>query len=458
MNLKTIASLVILIIALSACNDDKNILGGSLLPSKDIVKVSYTDSIPLEAYSYLPDSIRTDAGSLLLLGGYRILENEMVGGAKADIAMEFVKYDIDTLIFKSNYEVTYTSSYLQLLHKGHWGDSLGLNLVEVYELSDYLYNDTFYYSNQQPIDLYNTNNKIGELQFEPVDYTVHDTIRNSEDYVASLKIPLNNAVGERVFNNLNDLDENRLIFRDLFKGVYIKSAVGEKTIMYISPYDEFITSFQVECKTKYDRIKNNVVVEFGRDTTVYAIFACSPEAARLNIFRQIPGTYNFDGGKLQNKLLLKGMAGANIRIALPPLYSQSEFAPLPGDDSARIAINRAIIKLTIDRDLSYLSRYPAPSSIKLRRDTDDGGFIYAPDEALYLAADKDYTYGVRLSDYTYEFNITEYVQELIDKKTEKPDELVLLIANNRYSPTFTFFKGVSASEDPLKLDIVYTRY
>ncbi len=458
MNLKTIASLVILIIALSACNDDKNILGGSLLPSKDIVQVSFTNSIPLEAYSYIPDSIRTDAGPLLLLGGYRILENEMVGGAKADIAMEFVKYNIDTLILKSKYEVTYSSAYLQLINtEGYWGDSMGLNLVEVYELSDYLYNDTTYYSNQQPLDLYNTNNKIGELQFEPVDYSIPDSIRKRKDYIASLKIPLNDVIGQRVYSRINDLFENRIIFRDLFKGVYMKSAVGEKTIMYISPYNEYITSFQVECKTKYDRIINNVVVESGRDTTVYAIFACSPEAARLNVFRQIPGTYNFNQGKTSDKLLIKGMAGANVRIALPPIYSQPVFAPLPGDDSARIAINSAKIKLTIDRELSYLSRYPAPSSIKLRRDT-VGGFIYAPDEALYLAATEDYVYGVRLSDYTYEFNITEYIQELIDKKTDTPDELVLLIANNRYSPTFTFFKGVSASENPLKLDIVYTRY
>ena len=462
MNLKTIVSLLALVLILSACKDDENILGGSLLPSKDFVKVSYTDSFPLEAYSYLPDSIRTDAGALLLLGGYRVLENELVGGAKADIAMEFVKFDIDTLILRSKYEVTYSATYLQLVNtEKFWGDSLGLNLVEVYELSENLYNDTTYYSNQQPLELYNINNKIGELQFEPVNYSVPDTIRNSVEYISTLKIPLNDAIGERVFNNARDIDENRLKISDVFKGVYIKSAVGEKTIMYISPVDEKgnITSFQVECKTKYDKVKNGVVVEFGRDTTVYAIFACTSEAARLNVFRQIKGTYNFNDDKKQDKLLLKGMAGSNIRIALPSIYSHPLFAPLPGEDSARIAINHAKLILTINRENSFLGRYPAPSSIKLRRDT-VGGLIYAPDEALYIAAQKESEYlsGVRLSNYTYEFNITEYVQELFRKKTVKPDELVLLIANNRYSPTFTIFNGVSAQQNPLKLEVVYTRY
>jgi hypothetical protein len=186
---------------------------------------------------------------------------------------------------------------------------------------------------------------------------------------------------------------------------------------------------------------------------------CNNECARFNIIRKTQGTYDFGNDSISRKsehLYLQGLGISNARISLPSLYDLPEFEALSGEDSSRIAVNSAKLILSLDQELQKPDLLLPPSRLLIRRDT-IGGYTFIPDEIVFLNNETNYPGGFLTADYTYEFNIAEFVQEIIDSKTETPDDLVISVGGNRNNPGFAFLKGV-ANDTPLKLEIVYTRY
>ncbi|MFB6318948.1 DUF4270 family protein [Saccharicrinis sp. FJH54] len=487
MNFKPLLLVLIVIAAITGCTQDENIIGGSISPLKDKINVAYVDSVPFKAFSFKPaaHTLRTDGGvegnDYFLLGGLKP-DIADAAGIKGDIAMEFWYKELDITQSSPDSILVVDSVLLVLLQNSYDGDSTALHFFEVYELDKLLSNSEDYFADENPEDYYSEENKIGEKQIQTIDFTVPDSIRWSQNYMHHISIPLSKSIGERIIENYDDIYNNVNKFRELFKGVYIKTTFGSKAMMHIYPF--MSTSSPTVSYTDFSALnlvyhynpadtaivgEDTVITYPERDTSFYAVqsIVVNNECPRFNVIRKNYGDYDFsfNANTVQpSALYLQGLNVSKVRLKFPAVYTLDAFKPLAGEDSARIAINSAKLTLQIDKNIQDINQYFPPVRLLLRRDTlgrdTIGNVTYIPDEAVYVAQNKtaSYTYGTLISDYTYEFNIAEYIQDLFDSKVDHPDDLILSVSDNVNNPGFVFLNGLTKSSDNLKLEIVYTRY
>ena len=124
---KLLYSLVTLIIALCACQDENSQLGRSLVESS-FYNV-YADTCSVDISTILLDSIQTQGDSICQLGHYK---DDSWGEVSAAYYAEFSTAD-----FTPNAEYSYTldSLVLRLMPSGHfWGDTLTQQRINVYQL------------------------------------------------------------------------------------------------------------------------------------------------------------------------------------------------------------------------------------------------------------------------------------------------------------------------------------
>lgn len=460
MNIKTLL-LFFLVVLITSCDESENVIGGSISPPQDNINVFFTNNIGFDAFSFQSPAFRTDGNikgyDYFMLGGFKPQEIEEATSIKADIAMEFWFDDLEITDGRGDSILVLDSVILLLLQNGYYGDTMALGLLEVFELNTRLSNTRDYFSDENPLDYYDPADKIGELEFQPFDYSVPDSIRNKDGYQHLLRIPIAREVGQRIVDNLDNLNSVEA-FREIFSGVYIRTQIGEGALLNIFPFLTTTTS------TNFSAL--NIIYHYESGDTIAEStlqysqsLICNNECARFNIIRKTQGTYDFGNDSISRKsehLYLQGLGISNARISLPSLYDRPEFKALTGEDSSRIAVNSARLMLSLDQELQKPDLFLPPSRLLIRRDT-IGGYTFIPDEIVFLNNETNYPGGFLTADYTYEFNIAEFVQEIIDSKTETPDDLVISVAGNRNNPGFAFLKGV-ANDTPLKLEIVYTRY
>lgn len=493
MNFKPVLLALIAILSITACTQDENIIGGSISPPKDRINISYVDSVPISAYSFVPKEflLRTDGNiaghQYAVLGGLKP-DIPQAAGIKGDMAMEFWYDELSIEPSDTTKQLVLDSVILVLIQNGYYGDTAALHYFEAFELNQSLSNTQNYYSDENPFDYYSESDKIGERQIQTIDRTVNDSIRESSGYIHNIAIPLDKSVGERIMDNLDEIATDVDKFREMFKGIYVKTTFSTKAMLSIYPYltssagSSRFTDFSsmnliyhynywdtlvIDNETLTDLDNDSIIGFLEEDTVQYFVqsLVVNNECQWFNVIRKDYGDYDFsyDETTVQPELLyVQGLDVAKVRLSFPKMYDLPAFKPLEGEDSARIAINSAKLTLTVDRGVQDLNQYMAPFQLLLRRDTlgrdTIGNVTYTPGESVYLSQNQEYPYGYRNSEYKYVFNIAEYVQELINTKQENPDDFILSVSGNRNNPGFAFLKGLTSTDENLKLEIVYTRY
>lgn len=494
MNIKSFLLALTIIISIAGCTEDQDTIGGSIRPPKDKINVSYVDSISFKAFSFKPTdfSLRTDGGikdyESALLGGLKPDIPE-VAGVKGDLALEFWYNELDITLSSPDSILVLDSVVLVLIQNGFYGDSAALHLFEVFELNKRLSASQNYFSDENPSDFYDQADKLGERQIQTIDYTIADSLRSETDYIHSISIPLDKSLGQRVLDNYDDIKDSYQSFRDLFNGVYVKTTFSTKAMMRVYPfltttnssglsYTDFSAINFIYHYNSWDTLvvendtttisDNDTIIGFLEDSEIrYHVqsVVSNNQCQRVNVLRKDYGTYNFDYNEttVQPEVLyMQGLNVAKVRLKFPSIYDKTAFAPLEGQDSARIAINSAKLVFNVEKSLQDLNENMSPVQLYLRRDTigsdSIGNVTYTPDQSIYLLQGQSYTQGVRTTEYSYEFNIAEYIQELIDNKVDNPDDLILSVAENRTNPGFALIKGLTNADEKLKLEIIYTRY
>lgn len=464
MTLRKYLSFAILFLIALSCSDD-GLVGESIKPDQDQLSVNKIDNVLLEYASYHPDSLQTDGQSQMLLGAYW---HEKFGTASADIALQF-RFDsilIDKEKIDAN-QVIVDSVFVVLIFRDYYGDSLAVNQVNVYELKETVDNYTDYYSNEDPTKYYDEQDLLGSAFFTAKEPNVPDSVSSLSDYFYRVKVPLKNELAEKFLDNYDniaagtDLVDRIEIFQNYLKGLYVKPVLGNRTILSIptelaSTTEDGVSVVDFTNLQFYYHYKDDE--GFEEDTTRIQYFLFNGECGRFNrLSHDFQGTVfeNADEVKGDN-LYVRGMGGVNVRLTLPDLSQHPDMAALPGDDSARIAINSATLTLTINEDeIDVLTFYP-PQKLVIRIDQDTVQGRIVDDNADF---DDGYLGGTITSDgsYYYEFNITEQVQYWFNNPEEQKD-LIIQPAQNIMQPAFTILNGTDAAENPLKLEIVFSRY
>ena len=225
------------------CDDNTGSIGGSLVPENDIItaetKTFYATSNTIMAN----DSILANTSDVYL-GMYTDEESGTV------FSSSFVTQFGCTEDFEFPMEgvVDDSASYtkLRLYFNEYYGDSLNAMRCEVYELDNTLQEGVPYYTNFDPEELYDVEKKpLAAKTFNVIDYNVHDTILNSDNYARHIEIALPNSIGNRFISKFYEKDaegnivgkkyfaNSEVFINDIFKGIYVKCVQGDGTILKI---------------------------------------------------------------------------------------------------------------------------------------------------------------------------------------------------------------------------------
>lgn len=234
-------------ILMSSCEDDSTI-GMSIQPEEDLLSV-YHNHINVTTRSTISDSILSKADYLLFgrysdnifgeiqaeymtqldarTGGIILPDTTIVtyNSATTGILNSLLE-DIDSKFGKieriSNArDFTIDSTiYLMQYNSGFWGDSTAMQSVHVYELNKGM-NQSKYYTNVSVQDYCDQSIPLGEANYQ---------IQNTRE----IRVPLSNDFGKRIADYYRkELGTTQADFNEYFKGVYVKHAFNEGTILKV---------------------------------------------------------------------------------------------------------------------------------------------------------------------------------------------------------------------------------
>lgn len=231
------------LLTFTQCDDNTGSIGGSLVPENDIItaetKTFYATSNTIMAN----DSILANTSDVYL-GMYTDEESGTVFSSSFVTQFgctEDFEFPIEGVVDDS---ASYTK--LRLYFNEYYGDSLNAMRCEVYELDNTLQEGVPYYTNFDPEELYDVEKKpLAAKTFNVIDYNVHDTILNSDNYARHIEIVLPNSIGNRFISKFYEKDaegnivgkkyfaNSEVFINDIFKGIYVKCVQGDGTILKI---------------------------------------------------------------------------------------------------------------------------------------------------------------------------------------------------------------------------------
>lgn len=472
-----------------ACTDD-GLVGDIVRPDRDQLGVYQINSIPLEVNTFIPDTLQTDGQSDYLLGGFW---HPKFGTATASMGMQF-RYD-ELLISKEKVaadEVIIDDAFLYLIFRNYFGDSLSVNEVNVYELNKEIDNYTDYYANENPSEYYNESDLLGTAMFTAYDADELDSIRQLSDYSYRVKVPLNTSFVDKLLDNFDEASSSVAGFQNIFKGLYIKPTLGNSTLLSIpaeltstlsstsvvdfssiqllyhypndSTHTQYTTSVPDSTELEDGSYAQTPIITVHDTTYLDTVriqpFIFNTECGRFNHFSfETEGTDVAESlnNPSSDKLYIRGMGGASLRVKLPDFANHPDLQALPGEDSTRIAINSAKLTFTVNTsDVGeYITDYSYFQKLVIRRDSLGSIKRVFDDNTQFTDG---YIGGLLDEDNnSYYFNVTEQVQHFLNNPSELQD-LIIQPVSNASNPFYTIVNGTNASENPFKLEIIYSRY
>lgn len=430
----TLLIFILLLLLFAQCSKPAGTIGAVIQPENSKLKLKYTDTASIYAYSQAQDTIRTDHLITNMMGSYN---DPVFGSTLAGFYMQFL-LSIPKHDFGTNPQLD--SLVIQLAYGGNnYGDTNTLFTAHVYEMLDTISNDTIYYSNKV-IPVGSTDFANYSFVPNPVDSSVieGDTIAPVLRFSLSEQSP---ELGNKLLNASSDDMAKNDAFLEYFKGLFITVEPVYQTGSLIS-FD--LTS------------PDTKLIIFYRNDSIDSLrynYVTTTTAARVNRF-----SHNFNNADLsfrqqvmngdtalgKEKFYLQGAAGVRTIIKIPNMKGWREQGVL--------AINEAKLVLTGAEEEPL---YGAPPQLVLYEIQEDGKNQFLEDQSF----GDDYFGGVYMSSTnSYVFRITQYIQSLISDTTKIDYGLSLYVSKPWYNPQRFIFNGndTTFQEKRLKLEILYT--
>ncbi|MBA3663045.1 MAG: DUF4270 family protein [Bacteroidetes bacterium] len=347
---KNIVCFLVLVIVLSACKKDHQVLGADVQPEDDVLGASFTDATPLYLHTIahkptfsFPSEIkflgsnqdpvfgRTDVGLYTNLNIPNAITNVSFG-ADANLVSAEIILVAPSLDFLGNYftPLSYT----------------------VFPVQTALSTSSVYFTNND--SLYNKNAMLGS-------YTGTFTVIDGK---LALRIPIDQNYAQSILNNTQYLVDNAT-FQSVYKGFYISCegsslnpVNAQGMISKFSMNDPLTGLYLYYQNGTPSAIKENKSFRFaftGTGSVKLNTVKYQPvNGAVSSLYSQLTG----DTVKGQQNLFLKGLAGTKLKLYMPTLKSYA--------DSFKVAVNRAEIVLNVDPSFtSSNAQYFAPPYLAL---------------------------------------------------------------------------------------------
>lgn len=434
-------SLLIVTVVVS-CKKDPYQLGLGLIPPSDTLHVGIIDTITVEAFSLIDDSIRTDEMSSLVLGS---IVDPIFGKTTASFYSQFL-LSSEQGDFGINPQLD--SLVLVLYYSDGYGDTNTLQQIRVFEISEDLDLDSSYFSNQSA-ETYGI--ELGNITYMP---RPHDSVLvYGKMTTPHLRINLSNHsnyLGNKILFAPKNILTSTKEFLKFMKGLYVEAlpVSSRGSLINFAAKDglsKLVLYFHSE--DKGDSLHFNLPIDLpsARFNTFdhHGYQDASPEFKQQLLYN--------DTTLGKNHLYLQTMAGVKVRIRLPFIKNLRELGP--------IAINSAV--LSFKNPSSDTTWQPPPQLTMFKVDTagklgviideQDGidyfGGTYNPDDRVYWFRLTRHIQRLLLVDTLKNYDLNVYAASPL-VKTPHINRVVLNGTNPFFSPT---------PGDNLKLRITYTK-
>lgn len=378
---RTILAISAMILVLWSCEEDPSPIGTSLLPTGDFAEVFSTDTIDIKAYTMYNDSVRT-TDSLYVLGKRY---NPYFGTTIAEIITQ-----LNLTNPWPGHGFTIDSVSLILAVSQYEGDTVLYDKqIELYEISEYLYKDTAYYSNKPVM----VERYIGTYLL--------DTIKAGR--VVEVKLP--NSFGEYLMRDTSMLFISSTVddFRQFFKGLYMRLTESPTNAFFSLSSSSSTSGIQIYYRTKsgtkttYSFVLSDKSAKYRR---IIHNFTTADPAKKIN---------HINDGVLDTVVYQQKVDGVFTRIELPGLEGLKGMVPL--------SVNKARLFMPAYLDGDIFIDAKMPTTVLLRYTDASGKKMFIPD-AMF---GQPYFGGLYKSDKDgYSFNLAAFVQEYLEGRIPEP--------------------------------------
>jgi hypothetical protein len=419
------------ILLIASCSKPAGLIGVVVQPDEAKLKIGYTDTVEIFAYSRPGDSIRTDGLSVNLLGSNM---DPVFGNTTASIYMQFMLENVNHSFGENP---TLDSVVLHLLYKDSYGDTTTMQTVRAYQLEEQVSIDNSYYSNA---DLTIGTTDFADFSFIPK--PSDSVVLSSDTLPPMLRVNLtaSPALGEYLLNATDTAMASNENFQEYFNGLFVTAdpvTQGGAILSFdlLSSYSEMRLYYNDSMRFDYPVTYLNVTI--GKYTHDF-------ETGDVNFKQQV---LNGDTTLGADNIYVQGAGGVGSVIKFPNIKSWSELGP--------IAINEA--KLILSGSVND-TLWGAPEQLSMAQIEDDGTYGYLTDQSEETALYFGGAYNSESNSYT--FRITRYIQSLIDDPDKNDNGLYLIPTGTSIYPNRFIFDGFQPEIDTaqrLKLEVLYTK-
>jgi hypothetical protein len=425
--------LFLLLISLNSCYKPAGKIGDEIQPEQSKLKVYYSDTTTVYAYSIPEDSVRTDELTRNQLGS---IVDPVFGSTVAGFYTQFLLSSFSQS-FGTN--PVMDSIFLYLYYDGFYGDTTTQLRVSVYEMEDTLDVDALYYSN------------INKAYY-PTDYADYTFVPKPSDSIVvegdtlppmlRINLSANPVLADKLLKAPSEALESNEAFLEYFKGLYVTTepVSSNGSILYFNLLKSF----------------SRLIVHFKNDEadSLYYNFLITSDAARVNKYKHDFSTGNaaFQQQVVNGDTLLgtqqyyvQGTSGVRSVIRFPFIDEWNKLE--------KVAVNEAKLILGGVESETYNGE---PSRVIVVQRTEDGSYKVLQDNL----ESGDYFGGTyKPSVNEYQFRITDYIQSLISNPDEPDYGLYLFVYGSAINPQRFIFAGNDPLSDTLsmiRLEMIYT--
>lgn len=432
LTLRTYAVFIfLLLLFFISCKKDPDKIGIDIQPPEDRLKVKFSDTSSIVAYSVIVDSVLTNGLSVNLVGSsYDLVFGKTVASFATQILLS--KAGID---FGENPKLD--SLILSMVYVGYYGDTNTLQTFSVYELSEDIFVDSNYYSNKR---VQHSDIDLAHYSFYP---RPNDSLVVDETTEApQLKINLNAitpALGDKILNAPEDVLADNNQFIDYIKGIYITS----QPVNYGGAILYFNMLSATSLLTLY--YSNDSLDGLSYDLYINGEGAMFNEYEHFNYdhaSQELRKQIVYNDTTLGNEFIyLQAMSGIKTLLRIPNLLNYTS--------STNIGINEASLYFY---NFDTESEYSPPLEIYLARIDEDGDLVLLTDYyegTDYFGGGYDDEKGV------YKFRITRFIQEVLNGEITDP-LLSLSITGASSIGNRIVINGSDSPFNNIRLEIIYT--
>lgn len=459
-SLKAVALLLgLTLIATSGCKRPENEIGLQLQPQDDILHAAAVDTFTVRAFTVPDDSIRTDKVNPAMIGAYldpvfgEVKSSHITELRLSSVNPNFVSAGstiedvvVDSLVLVMRYATPGSFEERQ----AYYGNGLGQQYFQVFEISDSLAVDSTYYEYTSVNTIGNDLVKEGGNYQEPKPSSA--VIVGGDTLPPQMRIPLDEALGYRFIEASIDGELSSTDFISLFRGILItvdetNSNLNNTGLIYFDTFsgDSQIIMYYQNTQSGADSLKYSFVIR--NQTAKYNKPEHDYKYAVQSIREQLAG--NFESAK--QDLYVQAAAGLKLIIELPYIQNLA--------DSSGIAINKAMLILParVVSGAASLGELERPNQLYI--------FGRKADGSIYPLSDDNANSNSGIYDETtdsYRFVISRYLQQILLGNRENHGlEIVAAAAGrsaNRVVINGTEYPNPENPSNNLKLAITFTKY